>query len=78
MWVLFTLGAAARVLGRFDPGPSIFFRVDRQADIDTARDQLGIAKFEAAFAEGEEMPSEQSIALALQRITGRFARRMSS
>jgi tetratricopeptide (TPR) repeat protein len=62
---------AARLFGaaRRSPDPiSISFRLNRQADFATARDQLGRERFAAAFAEGKRMESGEAISFAVQRV----------
>jgi tetratricopeptide (TPR) repeat protein len=63
-------GAASHVA---DPAPPMFFRVDREGDTATAREQLGEAAFAAAFREGQVMNTAQAIALAL---AGKRSRRL--
>ena len=48
-----------------EPGPRIFFRVNREADESAARNELGDAAYDAEFAEGKAMSAEQAIAFAL-------------
>jgi transcriptional regulator with XRE-family HTH domain len=60
---------AARLLGAAshapDPEPAVFFRLRREADVTAARDQLGAARFEAAFAEGARLRTTQGMTRAL-------------